>query len=96
MDLLKKLLAAPGPSGLEKEATEVWKTYVKKFSPSVSTDHYGNTKVDAKSIGFDDSFIYDEIEKSFPDRQIKANQLLPEEAIEAFKAWHEKEDKLKY
>ena len=42
---------------------------------------YGNTKNDAKNIGFDDSFIYDEIDLRIEDRRLKAQQLLPEEAI---------------
>lgn len=45
---------------------------------------YGNTKTDAKNIGFDDSFIYDEIDLRIEDRRLKAQQLLPEEAIKAF------------
>ena len=58
--------------------------------------YFGNTKVDAKSIGFDDSFIYDEIEKSHPERKIKTSQLMQHEAFKAFKVWHDKEDKIKY
>ncbi len=58
--------------------------------------YYGNTKKDAKQIGFDDSFIYDEIEKPISHRKIKTSQMLPAEAIKAFKAWREKEDKINY
>lgn len=33
--------------------------------------YYGNTKTDAKNIGFDDSFIYEEIEKPVNQRAIE-------------------------
>jgi len=58
--------------------------------------YYGNTKTDAKKIGFDDSFIYDEIEKSPADRAIPAVRFMPEEAIKAFKLWEGKGDKTRY
>ncbi len=58
--------------------------------------YYGNTKVDAKNIGFDDSFIYDELELKPADRRLKSQQLLSHEAIEAFKRWEVKEDKTEY
>ncbi|MCL2596091.1 MAG: nucleoside deaminase [Paludibacter sp.] len=57
---------------------------------------YGNTKTDAAKIGFDDSFIYTELEKSVNKRTIKTAQLLAQEAIEGFKAWEEKVDKISY
>ena len=58
--------------------------------------YYGNTKADAKNIGFDDSFIYDEIELNPEQRRLITTQLLSEEAIEAFKAWVNTENKVKY
>ena len=58
--------------------------------------HYGNTKHDARKIGFDDSFIYEEIDKDIPNRKINSSQLLSDEAIKAFKDWESKEDKIKY
>lgn len=58
--------------------------------------YYGNTKADAKNIGFDDSFIYDEIELKPENRKIKTIQLLSEEAIIAFEAWTKAEDKVEY
>lgn len=57
---------------------------------------YGNTKEDAKHINFDDSFIYDEIEKAPAYRSVKTRQFMHKEAYEAFKIWEEKEDKVKY
>ena len=58
--------------------------------------YYGNTKADAKSVGFDDSFIYDEIELKPEKRRLLTTQLLPDEAIEAFKAWANTENKVEY
>src|SRR5688572_14525589 len=46
--------------------------------------YYGNTKADAASIGFDDQFIYDEIEKPLSARSIPMEQLLPKQAKVAF------------
>lgn len=58
--------------------------------------YYGNTKTDAKEIGFDDSFIYDEIELKPENRRVQTMQLLPNEAIVAFKNWTINESKIKY
>jgi len=58
--------------------------------------YYGNTKSDAKSIGFDDSFIYDEIELKPENRKVKTTQLLSEEAIVAFETWTKSENKVVY
>lgn len=58
--------------------------------------YYANTKTDAKNIGFDDSFIYDELELKPADRKLPSDTLLHDEAIKAFEAWTRKEDKIKY
>ena len=58
--------------------------------------YYGNNKTDAKNIGFDDSFIYDELELKPEERKLPSEILLHEEAISAFKAWMNKEDKIEY
>lgn len=57
---------------------------------------FANTKSDAKSIGFDDSRIYDEISRPLQERSIEFRQLLREEALEAFKSWEESENKIEY
>ena len=57
---------------------------------------YANTRTDAKSIDFDDSFIYSEINKDLENRKIKMHQMHRDEALEAFKIWKNKEDKIKY
>ncbi|MFR9165956.1 MAG: nucleoside deaminase [Dysgonomonas sp.] len=57
---------------------------------------YGCNKTDAKNIGFDDSFIYDEIALKPEKRRIPAKEFLRQEALSAFKMWNEKTDKVKY
>lgn len=58
--------------------------------------YYGNDKADAKRIGFDDSFIYDEIALSPSDRKLESKRILSEEAATAFKMWMNKDDKVEY
>jgi len=58
--------------------------------------YYANTKTDARNIGFDDSFIYDEIAVPIERRKVKFEQLLPQEGIKAFQQWQDKEDKIEY
>ena len=57
---------------------------------------YANTRIDAKAIDFDDSFIYSEINKDLENRKIKMHQMHRDDALEAFKIWENKEDKVKY
>ena len=52
--------------------------------------YYGNNKTDAKNIGFDDSFIYDELALKPADRKLPSEVLLHNEAITAFEAWMSK------
>lgn len=58
--------------------------------------YYANTKADAKAIGFDDSFIYDELALPQDKRKLPAEAMLRNEAIKAFEAWQDKEDKTEY
>lgn len=58
--------------------------------------YYGNNKTDAARIGFDDSFIYDELALKREDRNKAMEELLPDEAIAAFHAWENKADKVEY
>lgn len=57
---------------------------------------FANTTSDAKSIGFNDALIYEEISRPLHERKIEFRQLLREEALKAFKAWEESENKIKY
>ena len=58
--------------------------------------YYGCNKVDAASIGFDDKFIYDQLELPEDKRQLKYIPLLRDKAIEAFRKWESKADKIEY
>lgn len=58
--------------------------------------YFANNKTDAKNIGFDDSFIYDEIATPYELRRVKTIQIMREEALVAFKNWDNKEDKIEY
>jgi len=58
--------------------------------------YYGNTRVDAARIGFDDEFLYTEIAQPPQARKIPMSRLLEAEAAEAFEAWERKPDKIRY
>jgi len=57
---------------------------------------YANTRSDAKNIGFDDEFIYDELKKDIEERKIQLKQIKCEKALESFNLWTEKIDKTEY
>jgi tRNA(Arg) A34 adenosine deaminase TadA len=57
---------------------------------------YAATHRDAANIGFDDQFIYEEIEKDVAERQIKTANLLREEGLKVFENWANKADKTEY
>ena len=57
---------------------------------------YGNTKADAAAIGFDDQFIYEELDRPMADRKLPMTQLLRDEALAGFRAWTELEGKTEY
>ncbi len=58
--------------------------------------YFAGNKTDATNAGFDDSFIYDEIDKPFYKRNIPTKQILREDAIKAFESWCDKKDKIEY
>lgn len=58
--------------------------------------YYGNNKHDAAAIGFDDAFIYEELDLKPENRKLKSEVLLPDEAIKAFEDWNSKADKVEY
>lgn len=57
---------------------------------------FANNKTDAKEIGFDDSFIYDEIQRPYAKRKMQISQIMREKAIEAFNLWRLQDDKIEY
>lgn len=58
--------------------------------------YYANDRKDAAAIGFDDDFIYQELELKNEDRHKKMELLLPEEAKKAFEMWADSTDKTEY
>ncbi len=58
--------------------------------------YYGSGQKDAASVGFDDEFIYKEIELSYDKRSIPFEQFAREIALEPFKKWSEKGDRIDY
>jgi len=58
--------------------------------------YYANTKADAAEIAFDDQFIYDEIEIPVENRKLVTEQMMREEALEAFRLWETSNKKIEY
>jgi tRNA(Arg) A34 adenosine deaminase TadA len=57
---------------------------------------YACTRSDAADIGFDDNFIYQELDLDLSQRSIPASQVSQNEALEVFKEWKSKEIKTLY
>ena len=57
---------------------------------------YANTRAEAAAIGFDDSYIYDEVPKAPEDRALPMEHRPNPEAAAAFAAWAAKTDKTPY
>jgi guanine deaminase len=58
--------------------------------------YFANTKDDAAAIAFDDSFIYEEINKPHAERKIPLISRPSEAALQVFKDWKDKGDKTLY
>lgn len=58
--------------------------------------YYANSAEDAAKIGFDDSFIYHELQIPHIQRRIPTTQLMRDEGLAAFRAWTEKPNKVPY
>ena len=61
-----------------------------------SAVYYACTKEDAAEVGFDDDFIYKEIDSGMENRSIKFINLNREEGKEIFKKWADKEERTDY
>lgn len=62
----------------------------------IDTIYYANTRQDAEDIGFNDKFIYDEIQKTLDKRQVPIKQMMRDEAQGAFKLWDKSAMKTTY
>jgi guanine deaminase len=58
--------------------------------------YYACTRTDAASIGFSDDFIYNEIPKDLRERTIPIEQVMWDEAMQVFKDWMLKSDRITY
>lgn len=58
--------------------------------------YFANTRNDAAQIGFDDAFIYDEINFLPQERKIRMLHCPDEQAAKIFELWKLKEDKTRY
>ncbi len=58
--------------------------------------YYGCNQLDAADAGFDDSFIYKELELDKSERRLKTEELLSKEARATFEEWKKNENKVEY
>ena len=57
---------------------------------------YACVAADAAAAGFDDAFIYEELNRAPADRRVPMQQLLREESLQVFSAWIQQEKKIPY
>ena len=62
----------------------------------ISKIYYSNTRKDAAEIGFDDSYIYDQISIPGEIRDIKMEKIKSEQAKKVFNNWKNKTDRIEY
>jgi len=58
--------------------------------------YYGNTRLDAAAIGFDDAAFYDEVARPPEQRTLPSQRLLADEARVVFAEWDAKPDRVRY
>ncbi len=57
---------------------------------------FGGSRSDAAVAGFDDAFIYQQLERPASGRTIPFLPLMREEALACFRAWEAKQDRINY
>jgi len=57
---------------------------------------YACVAADAAAVGFDDAFIYEELNRGQAERRIPMQQLLREESLAIFSLWQQQEKKTPY
>lgn len=62
----------------------------------IKTIYYAGTRSDAAKAGFDDDFIYREINIDPEKRSVPAFNIMPDEGAAVFKLWLDKEDRTNY
>lgn len=62
----------------------------------ISRIYYAATAQDAAAIGFNDEFIYGELQRPLQERSLPVEQLAHGEALQVFRAWRAREDRVDY
>ncbi|MDR3737553.1 MAG: nucleoside deaminase [Terracidiphilus sp.] len=62
----------------------------------VDAVYFGASQADAARAGFDDAFLYGEMRREIPERKLRAEQLLADEACASFDAWLASPNKIEY
>lgn len=62
----------------------------------ISKIYYAGTRDDAEEIGFDDKFIYRELNRPAEKRQLPSVQIMREESLEVFRKWSTSEGRIGY
>jgi tRNA(Arg) A34 adenosine deaminase TadA len=57
---------------------------------------YACVAADAAAVGFDDAFIYEELDRAHAERRVPMRQLLREESLAIFALWQQQEKKTPY
>jgi guanine deaminase len=57
---------------------------------------YACVAADAAAVGFDDAFIYEELNRAHSERRVPMQQLLREESLGIFLLWQQQEKKTPY
>lgn len=58
--------------------------------------YYSNTREDAKKIGFDDAYIYDELQKEHSEKKVSLKRISSNNSLDSFHIWDAKKDKIMY
>ena len=58
--------------------------------------YYGANKHDAAAAGFDDQFIYEELDLTIESRRLKTEVVIPQEAQAPFTLWKEYDERTEY
>lgn len=62
----------------------------------LDTIYYANTRKDAESAGFDDAFLYTELERAPSERRLPLERVEDPRATEAMRLWLQMEDRPRY
>ena len=58
--------------------------------------YYSNKREDAKKIGFDDAYIYDELQKEHSEKKVSLKRISSNNSLDSFHIWDAKKDKIMY